>query len=92
MKHYVTALFLALATCAGGLPVASQEVSCNSKKEGSLVLEQQYGEVVVNSGTTNEGLLVEYWENSARGSWSVTATSPDGEDVCLILFGTIANL
>lgn len=49
-------------------------------------LTGKYGESRVAAGLSDQGAVVEFWGNAATGSWTITATGPDGQ-TCLAARG-----
>jgi hypothetical protein len=79
----VTRLAAILAMLCG--PVVAQSI-CAPREEALRVLVETYGEARQSGGLAMNGGLVETWGNPASGTWTITATRPDGQ-TCIIVAG-----
>lgn len=65
-------------------PAAAQ--NCAPLDQVAQGLTDQYGETVQASGLAGNGAYVMWWGNPETGTWTVTATNPDGM-TCLVASG-----
>jgi len=79
----MTRLLAILAIMA--TPAAGQSI-CAPREEAVRVLVETYGEARQSGGLVMNGALVETWGNPASGTWTITATRPDGQ-TCIIVAG-----
>jgi hypothetical protein len=87
MRHLATALagLLALSVGSYGLPAHAQQ-NCAPLDAVVENLTARYGETIQASGISTSGIYVMWWGNIETGSWTVTATAPDGT-TCLVAHG-----
>lgn len=83
LKLTVAAALLSLTVA---LPAAAQ-APCGPTEQVRGVLENRYGEAVVDAFTREDGLLFEMWANMTTGSWTETVTSAADGITCLIRAG-----
>lgn len=74
-----------LAALLAAAPVQAQGTQCAPRPEIVKGLADGYGEVPVQIGLGNAGLVVEVFA-SEQGTWTITVTSPQGM-TCLIASG-----
>ena len=96
MKRIVTAITLALASCAAA-PVSAQTLvstSCPTLAEVMDILVDQAGEQVIIASVSDTGTAFMFWLNPKTETWTITETIGDctylrsyGEGVVLTPMG-----
>ena len=86
MRYRATALAVLLALSVGSFGPAHAQQMCGPTEGLMVMLTSQYGETVQDRGMTASGIYVAWWGNSETGSWTVTASRPDGVS-CIIVSG-----
>jgi hypothetical protein len=70
-RSILTALAVLLAS-----PVAASQ--CGPDAEAERLLTEKFGEARHSFGLSADGRLIIMWANPSTGTWTVTASTPDG--------------
>lgn len=76
-------ILTALAVLSAWPAAASQ---CGPDAEAERLLVEKYGEARQSFGLSSDGRLIIVWANPATGTWTITASTPDGV-TCLVADG-----
>lgn len=78
---------LAFATlCALSASAALAQGDCKSRPDLTAFLATHYSEAPVIMGITSTGAILEFWANTATGTWTVVTITPDGA-ACIRAYG-----
>jgi hypothetical protein len=84
MKRFaIAALFAVTATTA----TAQQSTNCADRAGVLERLESKFGEVRQSIGLGSNNTLIETFASPATGTWTITATTPDGQ-ICILAYGS----
>lgn len=86
-NRLLTTLVAVILTAAPALaqPVLPQAV-CGTREEVTTKLEAAFGELQKGAGVVSERRVLELWQSSSTGSWTVLMTQTDGQ-TCIIAAG-----
>lgn len=76
MRHILAAIAVCLA-----MPAFAQQ--CGPRDDVAAALRGQYGERIMGQAIDVRGTYVTIWANLATGTWTITATRPDGTS-CIV--------
>ncbi|MCC6304986.1 MAG: hypothetical protein IT545_07295 [Rhodobacteraceae bacterium] len=76
----------ALLAVAAALPAAAQPAQCGARDRVLAHLADSYGETRRAIGRAANDVVVEVFASAATGSWTITATLPNGM-MCLVAAG-----
>ncbi len=83
--------FFALSLGFGGVILATQIAfsapQCDSRDNVIALLADRYGETRRAVGLAGDAAIMELYAADATGTWSITATLPDGQ-MCLVASGS----
>jgi hypothetical protein len=87
----VTTYYIALAAAIFVLwPTATwpQQPPCAPYEDVSKALASEYGEAVMERGLSQAGVMVEWWGNSATGTWTILTITAAGV-ACIVQAGEL---
>lgn len=81
LTRFLSCIALAAAAFVAMLVIAVTPVfaaECEPREKVEIALSDQFGEVALVQGLSEDGRLMEIWSNPATGTWTATMTRPDG--------------
>jgi hypothetical protein len=72
----------------GPLLMPPQNAPCAPYEDVSKALADKYGEAVMERGLSQAGVMVEWWGNSATGTWTILTITAAGV-ACIVQAGEL---
>jgi hypothetical protein len=69
-------------------PAYAQQPPCAPYEDVSKALASEYGEAVMERGLSQAGVMVEWWGNSATGTWTILTITAAGV-ACIVQAGEL---
>ncbi len=86
MDQRMFALSLGFVGVILAVQAAHAAPQCGLRADVVAALSDQYGETRRGVGLAANGMMVEVFASAVSGTWTITATAPDGQ-ACLVASG-----